>query len=196
LLDAARELLGESSPGDLSVREITRRAGVSSAMVSYHFGGKEGLFAALLEREITGVVGRLEGAVPQASSENRLRIVLEEMTSSIGQSPWLPGLLVRMVLLEPGAPRERFLTHLGPRIARLLQGVITEGIESGRLRPDLDPHLALLSFLGVTVYPFIARPVVERLLRISYDDDFRRGFVEHTERLLIQGIGGLPNGRS
>jgi AcrR family transcriptional regulator len=164
-------------------------------MVSYHFGGKEGLFAALLEREITEVIGCLEEAVPRAASERRLRVALEEITSSIARSPWLPGLLVRMVVLEPGLPRERFLTHLGPRLAGLLQGVIVEGIESGRLREDLDSHLVLMSFLGATVYPFIVRPVVERLLDITYDDDFRRSFVAHTERLLMQGIGGSRDDR-
>lgn len=190
LLDATAELLAERSPGDLSIRLIARRAGVSPAMVSYHFGGKEGLLAAVLDRAAAEMVGRLESSVEEADPSRRLRTVLEEITATVSRSPWLPGLLVRTVLLEAGPSRERFLSHFAPRLAGLLLGLIEEGIELGRLRDDLDPRLVFLSFLGMTVYPFIARPLVEPLLGVTYDERFRRRFTTHTERLLLEGIGG------
>ncbi len=50
LLDAAFELLSEKSYADITLRELATLSGVNSAMVSYYFSNKEGLFIALIDR--------------------------------------------------------------------------------------------------------------------------------------------------
>ncbi|WP_031468833.1 TetR/AcrR family transcriptional regulator [Sciscionella sediminilitoris] len=47
MLDAASEAILESGPSALSLRELARRAGVSNAAPTHHFGDKAGLFTAL-----------------------------------------------------------------------------------------------------------------------------------------------------
>jgi AcrR family transcriptional regulator len=47
LLDAAIEVIGETGPAAMSMREVARRAGVSSAAPTHHFGDKSGLLTAL-----------------------------------------------------------------------------------------------------------------------------------------------------
>ncbi|MFC0507994.1 TetR/AcrR family transcriptional regulator [Micromonospora costi] len=47
LLDAAAEVIGESGPAALSLRDLARRAGVSHAAPAHHFGDKAGLLTAL-----------------------------------------------------------------------------------------------------------------------------------------------------
>jgi AcrR family transcriptional regulator len=47
LLGAAVQLIGETGPGAMSVREVARRAGVTHAAATYHFGDKAGLLTAL-----------------------------------------------------------------------------------------------------------------------------------------------------
>ena len=48
LLNAARDLFWTRGYSNVSVRDITRRAGVDAALVSRYFGSKEGLFDATL----------------------------------------------------------------------------------------------------------------------------------------------------
>jgi AcrR family transcriptional regulator len=50
ILDAAEELFGELSFDTVSLRDITNRANVTLALASYHFGTKERLFGAVVER--------------------------------------------------------------------------------------------------------------------------------------------------
>ena len=50
LLDAAFELLSEKSYAEITLRELATLSGVNSAMVSYYFTNKEGLFIALIDR--------------------------------------------------------------------------------------------------------------------------------------------------
>jgi AcrR family transcriptional regulator len=61
VLRAALEVIAESGPGAVSLRELARRAGVSHAAPAHHFGDKAGLLTAvaaegfeLLADELTG----------------------------------------------------------------------------------------------------------------------------------------------
>jgi AcrR family transcriptional regulator len=55
ILDVAEELFSEQGLDRVSVRNITDAARVNIASVSYHFGGKEELIAAVFERRISPV---------------------------------------------------------------------------------------------------------------------------------------------
>jgi AcrR family transcriptional regulator len=51
ILDAARQMLVEHGAGGTSTRSVAEEAGVPLSLVHYHFGGKQGLLVAVLERE-------------------------------------------------------------------------------------------------------------------------------------------------
>ena len=66
LLDVSRWLFAEKGFDNTSVEEIAARAEVSKPVVYEHFGGKEGVYAVVVDREIqaltTALTGALEGA--------------------------------------------------------------------------------------------------------------------------------------
>src|SRR5919201_2240440 len=51
ILDAARAVLGDDGFAATTTRALAERAGVQLSLVHYHFGGKRGVLAALLEEE-------------------------------------------------------------------------------------------------------------------------------------------------
>jgi len=53
LLDTAEALISANGYANTSLREITAQAGANLAAVNYHFGSKEGLVSAMLERRLT-----------------------------------------------------------------------------------------------------------------------------------------------
>ncbi|WP_019629386.1 TetR/AcrR family transcriptional regulator [Actinomadura atramentaria] len=69
LLDAALDVFSEKGYAGARVQDIADRAGVNKQLISYHFGGKEGLYAALHERwlrreaELTGPDKSLEDLI-------------------------------------------------------------------------------------------------------------------------------------
>jgi AcrR family transcriptional regulator len=74
LLDVGRALFAERGFEGASVEEIAARAGVSKPVVYEHFGGKEGLYAVVVDREM----GRLLDAITTAlGSPAHPRTVLE-----------------------------------------------------------------------------------------------------------------------
>jgi AcrR family transcriptional regulator len=51
ILEAARESLREQGYSGTSIRAVAERAGVQLSLVHYHFGSKQGVLVAVLERE-------------------------------------------------------------------------------------------------------------------------------------------------
>ncbi|WP_233492329.1 TetR/AcrR family transcriptional regulator [Blastococcus sp. TF02A-30] len=63
LLDVARELFAEKGFEATSIEEIAARADVSKPVVYEHFGGKEGLHAVVVDREMQLLLGRFTAAL-------------------------------------------------------------------------------------------------------------------------------------
>jgi AcrR family transcriptional regulator len=63
LLDVGRALFAEKGFEATSIEEIAARAGVSKPVVYEHFGGKEGLYAVVVDREMSDLLERLTSAL-------------------------------------------------------------------------------------------------------------------------------------
>jgi AcrR family transcriptional regulator len=74
LLEVGRSLFAERGFEATSVEEIASKAGVSKPVVYEHFGGKEGLYAVIVDREMQKLLGMVEGAL----TEDHPRRLLEQ----------------------------------------------------------------------------------------------------------------------
>ncbi|MEU1618527.1 TetR/AcrR family transcriptional regulator [Streptomyces sp. NPDC005722] len=63
LLDVGRTLFAERGFEGTSVEEIAHKAGVSKPVVYEHFGGKEGLYAVVVDREMRQLLDMVTGAL-------------------------------------------------------------------------------------------------------------------------------------
>ena len=63
LLDVGRSLLAAKGFDGTSIEEIAHRAGVSKPVVYEHFGGKEGLYAVVVDREMDHLLDRITSAL-------------------------------------------------------------------------------------------------------------------------------------
>jgi AcrR family transcriptional regulator len=63
LLDVGRQLFAERGFEATSIEEVASRAGVSKPVVYEHFGGKEGLYAVVVDREMQNLMDRVTGAL-------------------------------------------------------------------------------------------------------------------------------------
>ena len=73
LIHVARSVFAERGYDATSVEEIAARAHVSKPVVYEHFGGKEGLYAVVVDREMSVLLGRFEDALKDAPP----RVLLE-----------------------------------------------------------------------------------------------------------------------
>lgn len=63
LLDVGRSIFAARGFDAASIEEIAQRAKITKPVVYEHFGGKEGLYAVIVDREVQVLLGRISGAL-------------------------------------------------------------------------------------------------------------------------------------
>jgi TetR/AcrR family transcriptional regulator len=194
LLETARQLFLARGFGSVTIRQIAAVAGSSPATIHYHFGDKLGLYRAMLEAAIAPVAEALQRlADPARAGQVDIAEVVRLYTRMLAANPWVPALIVQEVLAEGGRFREQFIENFAGRLAPLFAGIIRRGQASGSIRSDLEPNLAALSVISMTVFPFVALPVTSRVLGLTVDGEAVERLAAHTIRVLLEGIGAEGN---
>jgi AcrR family transcriptional regulator len=80
LLDVARSLFAEKGFDGASVEEIAHRANVSKPVVYEHFGGKEGVYAVVVDREMHYLLSEMTSALAENAHP---RLLLERATVAL-----------------------------------------------------------------------------------------------------------------
>lgn len=79
LLDVGRKLFAEKGFEAVSVEEIAANAGVSKPVVYEHFGGKEGLYAVLVDREMNHLLDSIQAAL----EGDNARVLVEQTAMAL-----------------------------------------------------------------------------------------------------------------
>ncbi len=72
LVEVGRALFAEKGVDATSVEEIAAKAGVSKPVVYEHFGGKEGLYAVVVDREMAALLDRVTTSLRSGSHPREL----------------------------------------------------------------------------------------------------------------------------
>src|SRR4249919_3649632 len=72
LIDVGRIVFAKRGYEGASLEEIADRAKVSRPVLYEHFGGKEGLYAVVIDREMEYVIGKISAAISDGSPRARL----------------------------------------------------------------------------------------------------------------------------
>lgn len=187
LITAARREFTLHGFRGTTVRHIADQADVTPAMVHYHFRDKQGLYEAMLRETLDPLLLHLQALAANGNSGSLHEAIAGYMRLMIN-TPELPLLLIRDVLSEGGVMRNTFIRNFASRAAGSMRAILEYDRASGRLREDLDPRMALISLMSMTVFPFIARPIVSKVLDLEYNEAMVEGLAAHTATLFYNGV--------
>ena len=177
IIGAATEEFAAHGYAGARVEAIAQRAGLNKQLISHHFGGKEGLYRAVLADRF----GRPGGELTAADVDPALLFERAAVDSQ-----WLRILLWEA--LDTGVPVEA--PGRRERYAQRVNAVRAAQVE-GRLPAGLDPELLLLSLFGAAVYPLLVPQVTELLTGLSPTGrTFRKRYRDHLSRLASVLSGG------
>ncbi len=189
LLEAASQIMRDGDTMDLSLSELSLRAGLNSALVKYYFGNKNGLMHALLDRDMGKIVNGLNALVAKdMPPEEKLKRHIGAAINTYYAYPYLNRLLMRLIRdsapVEAGRIAERYLRP----ISRAYETLIADGVKAGKFR-DVDPQLFYFTVTGAADRFFSARQV----LRHCYDqndlsEEMRDAYREHSVELIMRGL--------
>lgn len=187
LLDTARKLFADNGFDGASVRAITRQAGANLGAVTYHFGSKANLYAAVLEQLFTSIADEVTAAAASAApTRQRLEEIVHAFFRFFNRYPEAPRLMLRH-LANAGAPPEAAARQFR-RMPQAIMAVVQEGQSRGELRP-VDPFLATFTLASQAVWFAVIRRTIAAVTGLPLDRPemalaVERHIVEVVSRLL------------
>ncbi len=188
LLDVALKLFAEQGIAATPLSLIARKARVTPALLHYYFGSKDKLVDALVDERLQPLSAALGQRLAEAGPN--LRSALEAFVGALlellSANPWFPQLWLREVLSEGGQLRRRLVERIAPPVARRVRELVQQAQAQGRLNPDIEPRLLLVSLIGLTVFPLAAQPIWRALF--PSDDITTDSLRRHVLALLLRGL--------
>lgn len=186
LLDAAIRVFVRSGIAAATLRDIGREAGVTAAMLHYHFGDKQGLLQAVIDERVLAAVRMLHAELGAPDDATDLMSAFVRAAFAVGhRHAWLPSLWVREILSEGGALRHVLIERVAPMIPRAIAARFAEAQRAGALDRRLDPRLLVVNLIGLTLFALAAAPIWRQVF--AADDIDQQALTEHT-LALIQAI--------
>jgi AcrR family transcriptional regulator len=99
ILEAAADLFSHKGYAGAGVDELAARSGIAKTAIYYHFGNKQGLLAAVLERAANAWIEGIQAAAREAADPlGRLDHALAGMRQLLEEKPWIFKLLQILAL--------------------------------------------------------------------------------------------------
>lgn len=186
LLRAAREHFLKRDFKAVSLREIAASAGVNGAMINYYFGGKRGLYLAMVDEVFDSLDVQMQRM--NESAEYTVADFSRSYSKLLVENPWWPNFFVREILFSEGETKEAVLQRIRTLIAPKLLESIRSEIEKGHYRRDLNPEYTILSLMGMTIFPFLAAPMLEHAFSLKLDKDSAASIAAHNVEVFLHGV--------
>lgn len=195
LIDAAGQAFAERGFAGASVRDICRAAGASVAAINYHFGDKQSLYVACLERaQCSETALILSGATGTAAPVARLHGFIRGMLAAQAdprRPAWHMGLMLREMAHPSHAATavlERYIRPLADTLREILEGVapgVSQGAHAG--------WPIGFSIVGQVLFYSVHGPVVRLLMgeaeAAALDLDH---LADHITRFSLAALGHGP----
>lgn len=185
LIAVAHRLMKQKSFQNITIRELAAEAGMQSAMISYYFGSKEGLFLAMLE-ELS--VQHFSALNLVTKSDDPLKGFIVTMLGYLQENDALSRFIIDDIIGEAGMLGKRFIELFPMQMRAFLPTLIEQEQAAGRIRPELDPQWCAFSLLNMILMPFMAEPVRERAWDISRADICSDAWADHIYNVFTVGV--------
>lgn len=189
ILRAARSVFLRRGTSGARMQEIAEEAGVNQALLHYYFRSKEGLAEAVF-RETAGhlVPALIQLLGSDATIEQKVERFVQLYIDTVRESPFIPGYIVAELQFHPERITALASEVGGTHPAAIMRGYlrrlgkqIDAEAAAGRLR-RIAPQQLLVNLLSLSVFPFIARPLLNVALEMD-DAKFNRFLDERRAEL-------------
>jgi AcrR family transcriptional regulator len=188
LIEAARLLFAAEGFDATSVRDITARAHANLGAITYHFGSKEALYHAVIERFAVPIADQIAAISTQTGPPlERLATAVRAFLDHIWQHPEMPRLILREMASDRSLPEP--VARVIRRNLESFTRMVTEGQADGTIRPG-EPHLMAMSIAGQPLFLALAGKAIRQVIgRDPGDPAVRTLIADHVIANLKAALG-------
>lgn len=152
--EAARVVFMKKGYAATRTRDIAEEADINLALLNYYFRSKEKLFHQVILEKVQQIFGILKPVLTneELSLENKIHAIVDTYTKMLIDNPDLPIFVFSELKNNPqlfeGRINFDFVVH---------SSFVKQLHER---RPDINPVHFFISVLGLTVFPFLAKPML------------------------------------
>ncbi|WP_447950926.1 TetR/AcrR family transcriptional regulator [Chryseobacterium koreense] len=177
ILLAASKVFTEKGFSGTRTRDIADEAGINLALLNYYFRSKAKLFDQVMKVKIVLLFGQI---LPIITNENttldeKIDLASQKYFEILSKNPNLPLFVISEI-----QKKNSDVKSLLPIEKILKNSVIIKQIKERK--PDINPFHLLFNFLGMTIFPFVARPIISGF-DLMNDQDFQ-AFVKDRKTLI------------
>lgn len=167
ILDAAKKVFTTKGMAGARMQDIADEAGINKALLHYYFKDKNKLFEMVFQAEAMKFFPKINQIF---QSDEALFIKIEkfvtEYIDEMLENPYLPWFVLNEINRDP----DEFMFKIWgkenlPKPGKFLEQMEKE-IRKGTIKRISPLHL-LLNLLSMTIFPFIAKPMVTRNLQLD-----------------------------
>lgn len=177
ILISASKVFTEKGFSGTRTRDIAEEAGINLALLNYYFRSKEKLFDQVMKAKIVLLFGQILPIITDEKTtlEEKIDLTTEKYIDILSKNPNLPVFVISEI-----QKKNSELTSIIPIRKVFNNSSLIKQIKEKR--PDMNPLHFLVSFLGMTIFPFVAKPVFNAF-QIIKDDEFQQ-FIEERRKLI------------
>lgn len=153
--EAARKVFTQKGYAATRTRDIAEAAGLNLALLNYYFRSKEKLFEIVMKEKMQQLFGVITPVLndKETTLDQKIELIIANYINMLSQHPDLPI----FVLSEIRNNSDMFKQM---QVAKLIQ--TSYFIEQLKERqPAVHPLQFIVSILGMTIFPFVAKPVFQ-----------------------------------
>jgi TetR/AcrR family transcriptional regulator len=167
ILDAARSVFTRKGFDGARMQEIADEAGINKALVHYYYRSKEKLFAEIFREAFSTMIPALAHVfLGQGTIEQKIELFVEKYLNVVLQNPFIPLFVLSEMNRNPDAFFNEFV-H--PDLKLSIKGILNlfeNAVEKGEIA-QIQPRHLMINMMALCVFPFVARPMLQRMLDIS-----------------------------
>jgi len=189
ILAAAAEVFADIGFAGARVDEIAARAGVNKAMLYYHVGDKDKLYATVLTETVDRVPPVLRAAIATAGTPaEKLQCMLDTLASLPKSNPHFVPIMLREIASGGATLPDEMLVRMAG-IFRVVADVLAEGVKKKAFRAT-DPLLTHVTLIGSMMFLVASQPIRARLAKVAGIEHTHtlEDLARHTGNLLLKGL--------
>lgn len=170
ILLAARQVFVKKGYEGARMQEIADVAGINKSLLHYYYRNKDKLFESIFSEAFFRIIPKiLQVFASELTLEQKIDRVVNEYLDLLEAEPFLPGFVLNELGRKPDYLEELF-SQSGVDFKIPLR-ILGEQIRA-RGGQEIPPLQFLVNLISTCVFPFVARPLLEKVLEKQGTEDF------------------------